>query len=227
MNTSGYCKTPRCHTKNHWTECTQPQCPGCIPARTTHGNLCNHHYNLLTTLLSPNAHSIEETYEWLLHNLGQHLHTTNTNPPITGTRTPQTPLNLTAHDLADTITTTIAAWANLLHQHLHTNHPTHNIYENLATLTRHIDTITTLDWCPDMLDELHHLNNQALTAFPIDDHPRHCDGIPCRTCNLPDLWIDPGDENVTCHTCTATYTPSQYRGWIKSLWNTWNQDNKQ
>lgn len=80
-----------------------------------------------------------------------------------------------------------------------------------------------LQWACDELDsvgvfagELHDVHLALRRALGLTDpKPEHCEGVPCKSCDVKQLYRLPGGEWIECEGCGRLLSEKDYEDWVK------------
>lgn len=208
----------------HRAECVDGECAGCRPRPAERGKLCIKHWSWLNRDLAQAAEVAVEVRESMVRGPAG-----NDGPSRVGPCVPPMPFDPAAVDAVDELVALLASVAETVGPQVFAappdvpvrrfNHVAQGIRSTVsaddvgAVVSRlvswfrvRLDDVAAL---PDILDlgpDLHRMVDTMLHRWPAVEPPRHVPGVPCRECDLMDMWRTPPSAEcwpvvVECHSC--------------------------
>lgn len=200
--------------------CQYEKCGGKQPRLAEHGPLCHKHYSQLGRNLSDTPELIRTALE----HTGTTLAAPNQGERISGSKDSRpTPVSLSAITEADELYVLVAVTAESIASQINQPPPrivsTRGISVTMTPesaeesarqvvrwLVRHLREATKTDDIITLAEDAHTTTQRMRYLWPIVEKDRHLPGVPCRECDLIDVWYTPpSDEGwpitIRCHSC--------------------------
>lgn len=82
--------------------------------------------------------------------------------------------------------------------------------------TRLGEACDRLESIREFADELGAIHLSLRRALGLTDpQPEHCQGVPCKRCDLKELYRQPGDDWIECDACGLLLSAWEYDFWVK------------
>jgi hypothetical protein len=198
--------------RRHLDECASETCPGCLPRRAEHGNLCWPCHRRLQLMLTdaPTVH------RWLTGNMstGEGAARPHEDFERAGSADGSpTPVKLAVLDARDLLADRLTLWADEWAEHHKVTAPKHTVEADVEFLLRWLPGIEALDWIGDWWEELAETMRDAHALAPWRPVMRRVPGVPCPECSEVNLGIFGGESDVTCLSCRTLIREEHFGLW--------------
>jgi hypothetical protein len=209
--------------RRHLVDCEDPgSCPGCLPRRAEHGNLCKTCHRRFELML----HDAPGVYRWLTGNLqaGSSAARAKEDHERAGggkgakSAEVPAPVKLEILDVRDLLADRMTCWVDDLVETVGLTGPeTHTIEADCRFLRTWLVTVERLEWVGDWWEELAETMSDAHALAPWRPAMRRIKRVPCPGCGECNLAIFGGESDVTCLSCRIMMTEDKFGLWERVL----------
>jgi hypothetical protein len=202
--------------REHFTDCTDETCRGCLPRRATNGMLCDPCYRRLQLMLT----DAPVVYRWLTGNLASGDGAARAHEDYERGGTPEhpAPLKVQVLDLRDLFADQLTEWVDeWCEKHGLTGPPRHDVTADSVFLLTWLPGIVRLDWIGDWFEQVAQTLIDAHALAPWRPAVRRIPRVPCPGCGESNLVIYGGESDITCQSCKILMTEERFEMWERVL----------